>query len=375
MDASDIKKVRMKMSIPQDNKYRSLVFGCALLSLTSLAITAQAMPVDDGTIPEMAGPAPYTGYAAASMGNGVIRGEGATGHRTMRWRAGEIRLGHTFDPFGLVGNGYVDAAEAPRVDIIYINEGHPDNNHRDGYAAQMVFRKNFHSTWGVEFGIGPYFSMNRTTVDNVESNDIRTGALMSVALIGRLDAYSQGLQWRLGYNHVAISGAPNSSVIMLGIGKEIGATRSSTPGGVSNGHPLWLGASYGFAQTNHSGPGYRRSYSLEAKQYYGQFAVSLSGVDEGNDGVRVDRRGIAAQAWYVQPFSQNWSISAGAGPYFARNKLDSDRNSVNGLLSIQLDRNLGKDWKVFTNFARVVTFTEKNDADLVTIGFMRRFGS
>jgi hypothetical protein len=368
-----------------NKKYRSLAFGCAILSLSSLTCAAD---IDDAASQPSqpsqssqssqslsAGPAPYTGYAAASMGDGIIHGAGAVGHKTMRGRAGEIRLGHTFDPFGLVSGGVVDAAEAPRLDIIYYNEGHPDNNHRDGYAAQMVFRKNVRPTWGVELGVGPYFSMNRTTKNNIESDDARVGALVSLALIGRLDAYSQGLQWRLGYNHVAMTGAPSSDAIVVGIGKEIGAERSSRTGGAPDGHPIWLGAAYGFAQTNHSGPGYRTSYSLEAKQFYGQFAMSLSAIQEGDDGVRVDRRGVAAQAWYVQPFSQNWSISAGAGPYFARNKLDASGTTLNGLFTVQLDRNLGKDWKVFTNFARVVTFTNKNDSDLVTFGLMRRFGS
>jgi hypothetical protein len=340
-----------------------------------MAMPGAAADIDSAAVAAAPGPAAYTGYAAASLGDGVIRGEGASGHRTMRARAGEIRLGHTFDPFGLVANGYVSAPEAPRLDIIYYNEGHPDNNHRDGYAAQMVFRKNVQPTWGVEIGAGPYFSMNRTTINNVESDDARVGALVSVALIGRLDAYSPGLQWRLGYNHVAITGAPNSDAIVFGIGKEIGAARSRTPGGETNGHPIWLGASYGFAQTNHSGPGYRSSYSLEAKQYYGQFAVSVSGVEEGNDGVRVNRHGVAAQAWYVQPFSDNWSVSAGAGPYFATNRLESSGTALNGLFSVQVDRSIGQDWKVFTNFGRVVTFRNKNDVDLITFGFMRRFGS
>jgi hypothetical protein len=360
----------------KNNKYAELVLGCAMTAILPLGYAADIDTSSAGaSAMQTPGPAPYTGYASASMGDGIIRGEGAEGHRTMRWRAGEIRIGHTFDPFGLVSNGYVNAAEAPRLDIVYYNEGHPDNNHRDGYAAQMVLRKNFHPTWGVELGAGPYVSMNRTTINNVESDDLRVGALVSLALIGRLDAYSQGLQWRIGYNHVAITGAPSSDAIVVGIGKEIGAERSSNPGGVTDGHPVWLGASYGFAQTNQSGPGYRPAYTLEAKQYYGQFAVSLSGVEEGNDGVRVNRHGIAVQAWYVQPFTQNWSISAGAGPYFAKNKLSTDNTSLNGLFSVQIDRNLGKQWKVFTNFGRVITFTNKNDVDLVTFGFMRRFGS
>ena len=320
------------------------------------------------------GPAPYSGYASASLGDGLISGQGATGHKTMRWRAAEIRLGHTVDPFGMVSNGYINAAEAPRLDIVYYNEGHPDNNHRDGYALQAVLRKNLYPTVGVEFGVGPYFSMNRTTVAGIESDEMRAGALVSLALIARLDAYSPGLHMRLAYNHVAITGAPSSDALVFGIGKEIGAMRSSNADG-SSGHPVWLGASGGFAQTNQSGPGYRPSYSVEAKQYYGQFAMSLSGIEEGNDGVRVNRHGIAAQAWYVQPFAENWAVSAGAGPYLAQNRLETGRTTLNGLFSVQVDANIGKDWKVFTNFGRVVTFRNKNDVDLVTFGFMRRFGS
>jgi hypothetical protein len=362
--------------MPNNKKYQGLVLGCALLSLLPLGHAADTdANANASTVAPFIGATPYTGYAAASWGDGLISGNGAIGQKSMRGRAAEIRIGHTFDPFGLVSGGYVAAPQAPRLDIVYYNEGHPDNNHRDGYAVQMVFRKKIQQVWDLELGIGPYFSMNRTTINGNEFDDERTGALISLALIGRLDAYSPGLQWRLGYNHVAMRGTPRSDALIIGIGKEIGEERSSTPGGEVNGHPIWLGAAYGFAQTNHSGPGYRPSYSLEAKQYYGQFAISLSGVEEGNDGVRVNRHGIATQAWYVQPFSQNWSISAGAGPYFAKNKLDSGGSAVNGLFSIQIDRHIGKEWKVFTTFARVVTFRSKNDDDLVTFGFMRRFGS
>ncbi|AMP08916.1 hypothetical protein CAter282_1122 [Collimonas arenae] len=46
---------------------------------------------------------------------------------------------------------------------------------------------------------------------------------------------------------------------------------------------------------------------------------------------------------------------------------------MNGLFTIQLDRNLGKNWKVFGSFGRAVTFTNKNDADLMTVGLSRRF--
>ncbi|MFJ2987713.1 hypothetical protein ACIPF8_07585 [Collimonas sp. NPDC087041] len=99
----------------------------------------------------------------------------------------------------------------------------------------------------------------------------------------------------------------------------------------------------------------------------------MSGIEEGDDGVRVNRRGIAAQGWYVQPISENWSLSAGVSPYLATNKRQSDSSTLNGLFTIQIDRNLGRNWKIFGSFGRAVTFTNKNDADLMTIGLSRRF--
>ncbi|MFC5474427.1 hypothetical protein [Paraherbaspirillum soli] len=339
---------------------RHIVLGCALICWLPVAQSADLPAGDDG------------GYVSAALGNGILYGNGAGNAKPMRWRAAEIRAGREMDMFGLVSGGHIPAAEAPRLDVVYYNEGHPDNNHRDGYALQMVYRKNLQPRVGLELAAGPYLSMNRTTINGNEIDDARVGALFSVALLTRLDQYSPGLHVRLAYNHVMMPGAPSTDALLLGIGKELGAVHASAseqPGG----HPVWLAASGGFAQTNHSGPGKRFSYQVEAKSYYGLWAASLSGIEEGDDGVRVNRRGIAAQGWYVQPINENWSISAGAGPYLGKNKRDLDHWAVSGLMTIQVARDLGRDWKAFTNFGRVITFKNRNDADLFSVGLMRRF--
>src|ERR1700693_3876400 len=201
--------------MPNNKKYQGLVLGCALMSLLPLGHAADT-DANASAVAPFIGATPYTGYAAASWGDGLIGGDGAIGHKTMRGRAAEIRIGHTFDPFGLVSGGSVAAPQAPRLAIVYYNEGHHDNNHRDGYAVQMVLRKKIQQVWDMELGVGPYFSMNRPTINGNEFDDERTGVLVSLALIGRLDAYSPGLQWRLGYNHVAMPGAPRSDALIVG---------------------------------------------------------------------------------------------------------------------------------------------------------------
>ena len=89
--------------------------------------------------------------------------------------------------------------------------------------------------------------------------------------------------------------------------------------------------------------------------------------------MRVNRRGIAVQEWYVQPIDVHWSISAGAGPYLAANKRDTGELALNGLMTLQVDRTFGNNLKAYASFGRVVTFKDKNDTDLITIGLMKRF--
>ncbi|WP_211466955.1 hypothetical protein [Collimonas silvisoli] len=326
---------------------------------------------DVSAVPPLA-PAGDNGYASAALGNGILYGTSLDGQKPMRWRAAEIRFGPGVDLFGLGAGGHLPADSSTRLDYVYYNEGHPDNNHRDGYALQMAYRQKLHPGFDLELAAGPYFSMNRTTVNGTEKDDARLGGLLSVALLARLDQYSPGLSIRLAYNHVLIPGAPSSDALLLGVGKELGATHVSAADAGSN-HGLWLAALGGFAQTNQSGPGKRLIYALEAKKYYGPWAASVAAIEEGDDGVRVNRHGIAAQGWYVQPIAEHWNISAGAGPYLAANQRESGDWKVNGLISLQLGRDFGNNVRGFASFGRAVTFRNKNDADLMTIGVMQRF--
>jgi hypothetical protein len=326
---------------------------------------------DATTLPSLA-PAPDNSYASAALGNGILYGTSLDTQKPMRWRAAEIRFGPAIDLFGLAAGRHLPAGASTRLDYVYYNEGHPDNNHRDGYAAQMVYRQTLHPGFDLELGAGPYFSMNRTTVNGTEKDDARLGGLFSVALLTRLDQFSPGLSIRLAYNHVLTPGAPSSDAFLVGIGKELGATPVSAPDAGGD-HGVWLAALGGFAQTNQSGPGKRLSYALEAKKYYGPWAASASAIEEGDDGVRVNRHGIAVEGWYVQPIAEHWNISAGAGPYLAVNQRDSGNWKINGLFSLQLGRDLGHGVRGFADFGRVVTFRNKNDADLMTIGIMKRF--
>ena len=314
-------------------------------------------------------------YASAMIGDGKAFGRNISGDQNMQGRALELRFGREFNPATL-GVSFLSSPNAKiRADFVHYNEGHPENNHRDGFGVQLVYSNAFHRRITGEFGIGPYLSMNTTTIKGEEINDSALGALVSLALRIGLDQYSPGLHMRIGLNHVSMRNAHSSNALLVGIGK----TFSNPPSRAvtsSSAIPVWIGASAGNSITNHGGPQSATGFSLKVKKHYqGPWAASIAAVVEGDDKVRVDRRGVAIQGWFVQPLSDKWTVSAGLGPYIARNVREAHGTRLHGLITMQIDRSLSKTVKVFGSFNRVKTFMEENDRDLFLIGLTKQFGS
>ena len=307
-------------------------------------------------------------WLSAQLGGGRIDGGNASGNRWMRGRAGELRIGRPLA-------GSTDS----RIDIVYVNEGHPDNNHRDGFALQWTGAWRSAQRLGGEFGIGPYYSMNTTFLDGRQLNDTRWGLLLSAALRMRLSDAPDGTSLRLGFNHAQVPGAHRSNALMLGLARQFGPVAQEPAGGSSR--PLWLGVSAGTALTTMPNSNTARSAILDAGSDIdhgaAHWAWSARYLFEGDDGKRVDRRGLAAQLWYVQEVTPGFSMSAGIGPYFTRNRREEPgmRGPVrrNVLISLEAERALSAHTRVFFDFGRVKTFLRMDDRDLFLIGIRQRF--
>lgn len=314
-------------------------------------------------------------YASAILGNGFAYGEGVVGDRYMEGRTFEFRFGKEITVPAFLSDKFIFKDEKFRLDFFHFNEGHPDNNHRDGFGAQMVYRKPVSRKLNLEFGLGPYYSMNTTTIKGVEYNKAKLGALLSIATLVDVNRFSPGLHLRFALNHVSMPDAHSSLALLVGVGKDFGNAPARIQS-EADGSPTWLGVAAGISQTNHGGSEGVPNLSVEAKKYYGShWAASISGIMEGDDEVRVHREGVAVQGWFVQPLNENWAASAGIGPYLAVNKRGSDQHRLHGLISFQVERFIDKKWKGFVNFSRVAAFQSKNDRDLFRIGVMRQFGS
>lgn len=335
--------------------------SCALLLACSATASAQTAAAPDQDQDE------HGAYISLTFGTGKMHGENLEGSRWMGGRAFEVRAGRTEDK--VLGGG--------RIDFVHYNEGHPDNNHRDGFALQWLAVRPLSATWTGELGIGPYLSMNTTVVDGRQVDDANWGVLVSAALRMPLRSLPTGTSLRIGLNQTFMPHAHRSTALLVGLDRQFGPARPDPDTEPAAG-PWWFGASVGNAITNMSGREAAYAGVLEARKYMGErlehWAVSGKFLFEGDDEVRVDRRGVAAQLWYVQQVTPRFSMSAGAGPYFARNRRDdADPNSTNLLISFQAERALSRQTRAFVNFNRVKTFRETDDRDLFQVGVIKRF--
>jgi hypothetical protein len=335
-----------------------LLLGCA-----GPALAADQADTDHGA------------YLSIEFGNGRITGGNVSGDQWMRGRTFEARVGRQEElPFG-----------TGRIDFVHYNEGHPDNNHRDGFALEVLAVHEFDRRFTGELGLGPYLSMNTTVIDGRQIDDANLGLLISAALRYKLPWGPPGTHLRLTYNHVQMSHVHRSDALMLGIGRQFGPA-APDPATEPVAAPLWLGGSIGHSITNMSGTKGAASGILEAKRYldgdFRHWAASAKFLFEGDDGVRVDRRGVAAQLWYVQQVTPVFAMSAGLGPYAAMNRRDDEgdhdadpRGHIRGnlLISLQAERALSRETRMFINFNRVKTFRETNDRDLFQIGILKAF--
>ena len=335
-----------------------------LITLVSLACAGAVQAQEAVTTSPTDEEAQPGAYLSLMFGNGRIHGENREGTRWMRGRTFEVRAGR--EQPGLFGTG--------RIDFVHYNEGHPENNHRDGFAVQWVATR---PSW--EVGVGPYLSMNTTTgADGRQRDESNLGLLVGAALRVPLGFMPDGTHLRIGLNHVWMRDVHDSTALLVGIGRQFGAAAPNPSTEPASDSP-WFGISFGNAITNMSGTDVAYAATLEVRKYmpasgpFKHWAASLKYIDEGDDGARVDRHGFAGQAWYVQQVTPRFAMSAGIGPYITRNSREQDHTRANLLISLQAEHAISRHTRAYVNFNRVKTLRQTDDRDLWQVGILKRF--
>ncbi|MDG0817103.1 hypothetical protein [Bdellovibrio svalbardensis] len=298
----------------------------------------------------------YTSLASATSGETqtfALYGNGqASEGGDISWRGAQVGIHH-------------DISEKASVGIIYYNEGHPENNHRDGYAAMGWRKQDFNDKLSFEVGVGPYYSMNTTNIDGEQFNNKHIGALAAAAVLYHFQGSNISL--RAQYNHAEASGSFRTDTILIGVQADLGrATHSRNSNGSS--YPteisMWVGPSH----TTQSDAGIPTGYQAEVRtQVSDNIAYSVDALSEGNSGLS-NRKGVAGQVWYVSPSKNDWRVEAGAGPYLAHDNAEGrNDNQLLAIVTIRVNKKVTKRLKLGISFNRVISGNDR-DQDMFLIG-------
>jgi hypothetical protein len=267
----------------------------------------------------------------------------------------------------------------------WLNEGHIPDNHRDGQTFQLWGRLPLDGNrLELSAGLGPYFFYDTYMPDAVGVpyyDSHGWGAVMSLRLACYFDD-----RWiaQLQLNRVQISGRPDTTALLLGIGYQLDGHAGAGPLAYPQAEPepdlrnelsLMTGASI----LNSNDSETYASASLEYRRSLSPYVdASVSYIHEFGE-VQSRRGGVAGQLWMTRAFlDDHLTLSAGAGPYvsitdndaLAPNATGDERYA--GLVSVSASYRFDKRWLARLTWNRVLTRYDR-DADLVQLGLGYRF--
>jgi len=256
--------------------------------------------------------------------------------------------------------------------LFYLNEGHPENHHRDGIGAQAWLRTSpLGKRLTLAAGIGPYYYFDTTRQDQPQyANQHGLGLVYSLAAAVRMNE-----RWslQLRFNHVNANTQFNSNTALLGIGyrPDNAHTHSDT---VTEPSEITVMAGQTIVNSFDSERGQAASFEYR-KAFSHHLEWTVGALKEG-DNNRLRRKGITAQAWLIQPALKNrLNFGIGLGPYLVLDRWDADGEKgerLAGIASLSARYRITPDWLAQATWSRV--FTDDNgDADVLLIGAGYRF--
>ncbi|MFM0500723.1 hypothetical protein [Paraburkholderia caffeinilytica] len=281
------------------------------------------------------------------------------------------------------GFTYLQALDAYNaLSYSWLNEGHVQDSHRDGFALQYWRRAAFFDRrLSLAAGVGVYsYFDTEFSVDNkpyVDSHGLGTIFSLSATWFT-----NERLFYQLRVNEILAPRSYNTFNVMFGIGYELDApkTGGSLAGGtsdsVSSGDQITAMA--GATEVNSLRSPGAFAYGFEYRHGFGRyFDGTISWINEGHTPLDT-RSGAAAQVWLRRSFfGDKLSLGVGVGPYYAtdthRVKDGTDTGgNVSLLLTMSAAYNLTRHWYVRASWNRVMTSYDK-DSDIYLGGIGYRF--
>ena len=243
------------------------------------------------------------------------------------------------------------------VDVLYKNEGHADEGHRDGFGAQAFYQHNVAGRLYAELGGGVLWTFNTRRNNGIEVNEKKHGLIASAALLYRVH---DGFHLRAQYDNVQVEGSFPTHTLLVGLQADFG---QRTPRDLDA--PMEVTLLAGISMMNTSAARASPAVQLEARRYLGSdFACSISVIGESNNRIS-SRQSLGGQCWYVKQVSPTWRMSAGVGPIVTHAVYEEDDTRIGALISLEAAKRINEDSEGGVRFTRLAVPTlPARDADL-----------
>jgi len=260
--------------------------------------------------------------------------------------------------------------------LVYVNEGHLIDHHRDGMGGQIWAGYSLTPKWSVKVGWGPYlyFDTAAKPAPVIAGDDHGIGAITSLATTFQ---YSKHWGLELRANRILTKNSIDTTSIVAGLRYQYDA--SVLPGS-SAGADWWrIDSQTPNEVTVYAGRTYVNNFESETATAYGmEYRRNLSrhlewtagALREGNPGP-IDRTGVMSEIWGTRTVLNNHAVlGVGIGPYIGYDSRDNDRARLSGVLSITGAVKLPGNLVARATWHRVATsYNRDTDVFLFGVGY------
>lgn len=259
------------------------------------------------------------------------------------------------------------------LSLLYLNEGHLNDQRRDGFGMQAWARTSpLGGRLTLAAGVGPYYYFDTTRRGQADyANDHGLGLIYSLGAVMQVaDRWS--LQLRL--NRVDPRKQSDTNVVLVGIGYQLDGApaRSSAIALYTAARPneVTVFAGQTIVNSFESEPGV--AAGIEYRRAFSRHVEWTVGFLKEGDGHFVRRKGITAQGWLTQwALDDQISFGIGLGPYLAVDRRDAGqadkRDRLAGMVSLSARYRFTPQWHARVTWNRVLADYDR-DTDVLLVG-------
>ncbi len=259
--------------------------------------------------------------------------------------------------------------------LSYLNEGHFNNDFRDGVSLQGEWFSQciWDEDLGFDVGVGPYLYFNTTDPNNnVGQYENQHGLALNTSFNATLYRFDP-LLLNVSLSRIQTTGNNNTNMLMMGVSWDL-----DRPLNLLHLLPLAnLGqqeviAAYGRGMVDGRPVAFSPSYSMSYHYLVNTlFTVSVSYLNEGDNDL-THRQGINFMGWLQHSFYKGrLTFAGGVGPYFYKDT-EHPNQHIAGIIGLATSYQITNHWLGRFEWDRVAT-NNNTDSDLYWLGVGYRF--